>query len=277
MIKMVISDMDGTLLDSEKRISEENKRAIRLLEEKGTVFLLATGRIFASAASHAGELGLKAQIIACNGALIKNPVTKEVLYEKVIEKNLAARVMEIFEEEGIYYHFYTERDFYTKELKYTSLAYMRANEAMPEEERIHLAVREDMFSALEEASMAMKFVAIDEERSRVDRVKKRLREIPGIEISQSWYNNLEIMAEGISKGIALEKVARHYGVDERQILALGDHFNDISMIERAGFGVAMGNAEEEVKRAAVYVTDTNDKDGFAKAIWHYSDHLSTFR
>lgn len=276
MIKMVISDMDGTLLNSDKNISAENKKAIRLLEEKKTKFLLATGRIYASAASHAKDLGLDTPIIACNGALIKNPVTKERLYEKVIEKSLAEKVMEIFEEEGIYYHFYTERDFYTKELKYTSIAYLHPDRSMPEEEQLRLVVQKDMFFSLEEAGKAMKFVAIDDDRSRVEKVKLRLEDLSGIEISQSWHNNLEIMAEGISKGKALQKIADHYGIQERHILTLGDHFNDIPMIRQAGYGIAMGNAEAEVKRSAVYVTDTNDNDGFAKAIWHYSDLLSAY-
>lgn len=273
MIEMIVSDMDGTLLNSAKEISQESKKAIEKVRERGVKVVLATGRIFASAHRYAKTLGLDTPIIACNGALIKNPFDGEVLARKPISFEIAQQIIRVFEKEGIYYHFYTENDFYTKELKYTSLNYHEKNQRLDVSERISLFVREDLLSAAREADGIMKFVAIDEKPEKMDRIRKLLFQINGIEISQSWYNNLEVMSEGISKGDALKQVAELYGVGSKNILAIGDHFNDISMIRQAGYGVAMGNAEDEVKAASIYVTDSNDDDGFAKALQYFENQM----
>lgn len=268
MIKMIVSDMDGTLLDSSKLVSEENKKAVGELKDQGIYFVLATGRIFASAAKYARELGVETPVIACNGALIKDVRSGEIFYEAPIPKKLAKETMDLFEEQGIYYHFYTDVDFYTKELKYTSLAYHRSNEAAKQGDRMNLQVVQNMYEAMEEASSVMKFVAIDEDMEKLHRIREQLAQIDGIEVSQSWYNNIEVMVKGISKEKAMQRVASFYGIQTEQIAAIGDHFNDIQMIRAAGYGIAMGNAEEQVKQAAVYVTATNDEDGFARAIRH---------
>lgn len=93
-----------------------------------------------------------------------------------------------------------------------------------------------------------------------------IADLNGLEVSKSWENNLEIMAKDISKGNALSILANIYGYDMSEVLALGDQQNDISMIEKAGMGVAMDNADEYVKSRADFITESNDLDGVANAI-----------
>lgn len=273
MIKMIVSDMDGTLLNSSKEISKANREVIRQAQAKGVKMVLATGRIFVSAKQYAKDLGLDTPIIACNGALIKNPISEEVFENKPIAKEQVRQIIEVFEKESVYYHFYTEKDFYTRELKYTSLAYLQFNEQVDEEDKINLMVVKDLKRVARETQDVMKFVAIDDDPKIMRLVRERLMQVSGIEISQSWHNNLEVMTAGISKGEALEKVAAIYDIKPHEVLAIGDHLNDISMIERAGYGVAMGNAEEKVQSTAVYVTTSNDEDGFARAIRHFESQM----
>lgn len=273
MIKMIVSDMDGTLLNSNKEVSRANREAIRQAQARGVKMVLATGRIFVSAKQYAKDLGLDTPIIACNGALVKNPISKEIFENKPIAKERVEDIIEVLERERVYYHFYTEKDFYTRELKYTSLSYLQINEQVEEENRINLMVVKDLERVARETRNVMKFVIIDEDPSLMRKVREQLTQVNGIEISQSWHNNLEVMTEGISKGDALEKVAAFYSIPPQEVLAIGDHLNDISMIKRAGYGVAMGNAEQEVRSAAVYVTTSNDEDGFAQAIRHFERQM----
>ena len=100
----------------------------------------------------------------------------------------------------------------------------------------------------------------------MDTTRNELNKIEEIEITSSWGNNLEIMSEGSTKGKAIEFLANLLNINREEIIAFGDNYNDVSMIEFVGTGVAMGNAEEDVKNIANYVTDTNSESGVAKAI-----------
>lgn len=269
MIKMIVSDMDGTLLNSQKTISAENKKAIQFARQQGIYFVLATGRIYISAVKYAKELGLDTPIIACNGALVKNPTTGQIICENPILPSLAKKIAEILQDQSIYFHFYTEKDFFTKELKHTSVSYKKMNETVSLEDRINFHIVEDMAEAGAQTRGIMKFVAIDEDAGKLQEIRKKLLQIKEVEVSQSWYNNIEVMVKGVSKGSAMETVARSYGISPEHILSIGDHHNDKSMIEMAGYSVAMDNAEEELKQTASYVTQSNDEDGFAKAIYRF--------
>ena len=100
----------------------------------------------------------------------------------------------------------------------------------------------------------------------IKEARKQIEDIDALEVTSSWKNNLEIMKEGSSKGEAVKYLSHLLGIDREDIITFGDNYNDLSMIEYAGTGVAMGNAEEDVKKVASYVTDLNTESGVAKAI-----------
>ena len=97
-------------------------------------------------------------------------------------------------------------------------------------------------------------------------IRKELEEIPGLVLTGSLGNNIEINAQGIDKGIGMIELGHRLGIDRDEIMACGDGDNDLEMLKAVGFGVAMGNAEESVKAVADYVTDTNEEEGVAKAV-----------
>ena len=100
----------------------------------------------------------------------------------------------------------------------------------------------------------------------IERARKELEEIPGLVLTGSLGNNIEINAQGIDKGIGMIELGHRLGIDRDEIMACGDGDNDLEMLKAVGFGVAMGNAEESVKAVADYVTDTNEEEGVAKAV-----------
>ena len=99
----------------------------------------------------------------------------------------------------------------------------------------------------------------------IERARKELEEIPGLVLTGSLGNNIEINAQGIDKGIGMIELGHRLGIDRDEIMACGDGDNDLEMLKAVGFGVAMGNAEESVKAVADYVTDTNEEEGVAKS------------
>jgi Cof subfamily protein (haloacid dehalogenase superfamily) len=264
--KLIVTDMDGTLLSDHKEIPKENKEALKKAKKIGIKVAIATGRIYTSARYYSNLLELDTPIIACNGAIIREEKTNNTLYENTIHQDDCKKVANICEKFGMYYHFYNDRGFYCKELKYSSLKYSKWNETQTEENRLNIQIMDDPIEYIENTDNILKFVVIDDDLDKLNKVKNELKKIDNIEVSKSWHNNIEVMNKGVSKGEAVKKLAEYFGVKQEEIITFGDNFNDLSMIEYAGMGVAMGNSEDKVKKQANFITDSNDRGGVAKAL-----------
>lgn len=265
--KMIAIDMDGTLLNSEKKIGRLDKEAIRKASEDGIKVIICTGRIYASARFFAKELNLKTPIVACNGGLIKFDETGEVLFKEPIPNDEFMKVMHICDEMDFYYHAYDDKVFYSKALKYSTLNNFNWNKKQVEEDRINIKISKNIKSIiLDDDAGIIKILVVDEDKEKLMELKKRLMNVEGIEVSSSWWNNVEIMKKGVQKGRALEMLCSYFGVEKEDVIAIGDNENDLSMIKYANMGVAMGNATDLVKAESDFVTDTNDNHGVCKAI-----------
>ncbi|MCT4607338.1 MAG: Cof-type HAD-IIB family hydrolase [Marinisporobacter sp.] len=267
MYKLVVSDMDGTLLNSNNQVSEKNKEAFKALLKNDVHVAIATGRIYTSARVYANHLDMVTPIIACNGAVIRNLEDDHILYESHIQKEDCLKVIEVLRKHHTYFHYYSLDTFYTEKLAHSSLKYSEWNKTLKEEERIQINVIKDSYEQIKNSDENIyKFNVINDDYEALDCIKEELKEIETIEVSKSWHNNLEIMNKGVSKGKAIDQLASILGVEQEEVMTFGDNENDISMLTYAGMGVAMGNAEEIVKKQADYVTATNDEDGVAKAL-----------
>ncbi|WP_129598280.1 Cof-type HAD-IIB family hydrolase [Anaerophilus nitritogenes] len=270
MYKLVVSDMDGTLLNSKNVVSEENKIALQKLIDKDIHIAIATGRIYTSAKVYAKYLDIVTPIIACNGAIVKDLNTNEILYESYMEKEDVLKVIEICKKYGLYYQFYNEDTFYTEELAYSSLKYSEWNKTLKEEDRVRIELIKDGYSYIQNHNEKIyKMSLMSDDQKILVEARKELETIDSLEVSKSWYNNIEIMKKGVSKGRAIEELTKYLGVKREEIISFGDNENDMSMLNYAGLGVAMGNSEEIVKKSADYITSTNDEDGVAKALYKF--------
>ncbi|ABR49734.1 Cof-like hydrolase [Alkaliphilus metalliredigens QYMF] len=268
--QLIILDMDGTLLNSDKEVSEENKKALQNVKDMGMTVAIATGRIFTSARFYARMLGITAPIIACNGALIRDHQTNEVVYSNPIRLEDAIAIAKLCKEKGVYFHFYNQEQFYIEELGFSSLKYHDWNERQNESDRIHM---EKMTNAVEfltnNAIEVLKFVIMDEDPKKLKEIKEALDEMKTLETDKSWYNNLEVMNKGVSKGKAIKRLAEILQITQEKRIAFGDNYNDLSMKESVRTFVAMENGEEFVKERADYITASNDESGVAKGIKKY--------
>ncbi|GAA0123373.1 MAG: HAD family phosphatase [Clostridium argentinense] len=265
--KLICTDMDGTLLNSVKEVSKGNLEAIKKAHDKGVKIAICTGRIFTSAKYYGELIGIKAPIIASNGAYIREKDENNVIYKCILEKDNCFEILEIFEKYNLIPHFYTEDSIYAGETSYVFEFYSTLNKTVPDDFQIKIKKVDDWEEIfIENEFDILKAVAFDEDVEKIKKVKEEIRALGKYEVVSSLHNNFEVMNKNVSKGRAVEMLASYYNLSKDEVITIGDNENDLSMIEYAGLGVAMGNGEKIVKDKAEYITSTNDEDGVKEVI-----------
>ena len=271
--KMLVTDMDYTLLNKEKEISERNREAIRKAIEKGVHMVVATGRIYTSARLYARLLEVSTPIIASNGAIIReaafnNPKdTERTIYKDTLNVEAVKEMIKLSRKYGLFCHFFTEDTIYAEKLVNVSLRYTEWNKYLGEEDQVRIEIVDDIEEAIVQDKVEiLKAVVVDADSEKMQSLRNSIVETGIVSVSQSMKDNLEVMNKGVTKGNAVKKLAKIYGINREEIIAIGDNENDISMIEYAGLGIAMGNAEESLKNAANHITGHYQEDGVAEAI-----------
>jgi Cof subfamily protein (haloacid dehalogenase superfamily) len=280
MIKCIASDMDGTLLNSNQQISEENKEAILKAQAQGIEFVVATGRSYQEATYVLAQVGLTCPVICVNGAEVRSK-EGEVLSATPIDKQLAREAASRLIEKDVYFEVYTNKGAFTMDVdKAVSILVdiiMSANPEVNREEVIEAAgarLRDGLIHTIEDYELLFadenyqiyKLLAFSFEADRLESANESLLELEGLAVSTSGHDNLEITNEQAQKGIALESFVKAKGIDLAETMAIGDNYNDVSMLEKAGRSVAMGNADYYIKSLCDVVTGINDESGVAKAI-----------
>lgn len=267
--KLVCIDIDGTLLNSKHRITERTKDIILKAHKMGVHIVISTGRMYTDAEYYSNLIGVKSPVIASNGAFIKEKDNDAVIYKDVLGEKLSLDLLEIFRKHKVTPYYCTPHRFYYGNFMFklfylvTKILGTRSNKldaqyvySWDQWKRILHDEKEDI----------VKSEIIFRDPASIYELRNELKEIDELEIVDSSKYNIEITRKGVSKGKAVERLALLYGVNREEIMTIGDSKNDVSMIEYAGLGIAMGNAEDAVKQKADYVTDSNDNEGVANAI-----------
>jgi hypothetical protein len=280
MIKCIATDMDGTLLTATQEITAENREAILQALEKGVEVVVATGRSYQEASFVLEEAGLKFPMICVNGAEVRSSDGK-IISSSPLHKEQARQAALRLIESGVYFEVYTNQGTFTEdEDKAVSIIvdiFATANPEIPieqiaeaAEERLHkglVRTIEHYDRLFEEDQYAIyKLLAFSLDPEKLAAANAALKEIDGLTISSSGSENIEITSLEAQKGIALEKFVQSRGISLEETMALGDNFNDVSMLKKVGKPVAMGNAVEEIKALCGEVTLTNEKSGVGRAI-----------
>lgn len=267
--KLIAIDMDGTLLNTQDKISERNKKALLKAMNNGIHVVIATGRIYKSALYYYKDLGLNSPIIACNGAVISSS-NGEIIFEKLIDSSSLKELIQLAEENDMYYHFYDKDKFYYKTTKEEFSNYYRYYEENYIKQDIELVSFKSPWDIVDpNSSKYYKAVFIDDDIDRLLDFRSKLKDIKGISVSKSWHNNIEVMNKEVSKGNAVKFLMDALNIDSSQVIAIGDNENDVSMFKVAGLSIAMANGDEIAKKQAHVITASNDEDGVAQAIERY--------
>ncbi|MEZ0537802.1 Cof-type HAD-IIB family hydrolase [Caldicellulosiruptoraceae bacterium PP1] len=267
MYKLVALDLDMTLLNKDKKISTENIKAVQEAYNNGIYIVLCSGRILKGVLHFAKLLSIDHPIIGCNGAIVKDIKHDKEIFFMGIDKNSCTDIFEICKKEEIYFHYYTKNTMIACELNYSAKFYFEKNKELPEEDRVEIIINDDIEYLYNNPEGVSKFVITDNDPEKVDYVRSLIdKNVKDIETTKSDINILEVMKKGVNKRKGLEKLCNYLGINREEVVAIGDNENDIEMIEFAGFGVAMGNAIDELKEKADFITSNYWEDGVAEAI-----------
>lgn len=262
MIKLFVTDIDGTLLMPGEKVSAKNIEAVHKMTAAGVKVAIATGRMYCAALPVAAQLGVPVPIIAYNGALIKSSAG-EVIHAQFMDEDKVLALINFFEERGWHLQSYSDDVLYVPE---------RDDNVRFYETMLSVTAVEVGWDGLRSRVRDVpKLLSVsptpDETNARLSAAEK----IFGgqVEITRSAPRFCEFMSLGVSKASAIKILADKFNIDNAEILAIGDSDNDLPMITSAGCGVAMGNAVPAVKAAVKHITDTCENDGFAKAVYDY--------
>lgn len=260
-------DMDGTLLNSKKEITERTKDALKKAKEAGVKVAISTGRLFTSAYYYADLVGIEAPIISANGAFIREKDRDEVIYKSLLGKENCVKILEVLKKYQLVPNYHTSNIIFTERTNPQINMYMKINDNYPDDKKINIQLVDnwdDVF--IKYSDELLKCITINSDIEKVMQAKVEIGRYGELETVSSSNDNFEVMCKGVSKGRGVEILANYYNIPREDIICVGDNENDLSMIEYAGLGVAMGNAEDDIKKAAQYVTSSNDEDGVAEVI-----------
>lgn len=258
--RLIVADMDGTLLNSRKEISPKTRDAINEYRKAGGLFTVATGRGLSTVENIAREILIDIPVILYNGAQVYDFINKKAIYEELLDKKAYKTALNILHELHITFLAYQGPHMWVEELSDTIVKHLQ-------KETIDIKnVSVASISDFPDHGIHKILTITDQNRfSEFQKLFSRT-EIDSVRFVQSEINYFEILPEDVSKGHALKELAAHLDIQLSQIAAIGDHMNDIEMISVAGLGVAVANAHEELKKHARFITRSNDDDGVAYLI-----------
>lgn len=266
-IKMVGLDLDGTLLDSNKKVSEHTKNVLEEAIRQGCVVLVSTGRPLPAVPREVLNIKGMKYAVAVNGTKIVNLETGELLLEYLFSAESAIKALQVCAEYDCILELLMDEKIYATAECMERLEDYYDRPGMIEYVRSSRTPAEDVIGMLQQNMKPVdKIRAVFRHTEDREEAMRRLKEMDEGIVTSSSKIDLEVNAKGINKGLGLVWLGKKLGIKREEIMACGDHLNDYEMLKEVGFAVAMGNAMEELKEIADYVTDTNDEDGVAKAI-----------
>lgn len=266
-IKLVAMDLDNTLLDSNKQISEHTQEVLKEAIRQGVFIVPATGRIFKAIPEVLRNMDGVRYALCSNGASVYDQKEDKIIYKNHLTKDTAFELFDILEKYHCTHDIYQNGQGYMEERYLRHLdEYKVSGHLLDLVHATRLEV-EDLRKHIEEYPEGIEKVSaffddMDErEAARAELIKKNIATVVS-----SLNNNIEINQFGCDKGDGLINLSKHLGLSMDEVMACGDAGNDTMMIKAAGIGVVMENGKEDVKEFADFITKTNDEDGVAYAI-----------
>lgn len=270
MYKMVLIDLDGTLLNDQKEVSKRNAETIQKIhEEKGVLFVLATGRNINDISQVIEAIGnsINQYVIASNGAIIKDNTKNDYVLRKYIDKEEVIKVIDTF------------RKYCLRGMVHTYEGQLTEEDAKVEIGTKVGLIKDLKQFYLENCIDTTSMITLHGEeknlRQMIQEIRQNFNELDSTELcdlviylKEGVYSTkyIDIMRKNATKANAIKILAEYLQINKDEIVVMGDGANDISMFEMSGYKVAMGNANQNLKEKADYITEDNNQDGVAKAL-----------
>ena len=281
MIKLIASDMDGTLLNSNHKIPQNNIELIKFAQKNGIEFVVATGRAYYEALPSLNDENIKCDVISFNGGIIYDKNGNIINITPMKLKDLYYTI-EILKSLNISYQLYTKNTIYTKSIETDITAYIdliRANGEEPNEQHLrqeaknrlalgHITEVDNIELYLnQEDNPAIKVIGISNDLEKLKHATELLSGNDNISVTSSGANNVEIMDKKATKGEALKIVADIHDINLKNAIAIGDNLNDQAMLDIVEYSIAMKNGNTDLQKTAKFITEkTNSEGGVADSV-----------
>ncbi|HEY60115.1 MAG TPA: HAD family hydrolase [Anaerolineae bacterium] len=257
-IKLIIFDVDGTLVDDDQKLSSRTIKVIQSLQRKNVLVSLATGKIFPSVRQVVEDLGIRAPLILSNGAILQQP-NGEIIFNSLLKLEILQTILDCYQDYDADLALFTPASIYVKKETRNTEHIRICGEKMKE---IGSWVNiKDEFPAVCKALLLNR-----RDGEEMAKLKELLANKLGekIALSSGALNSIEVMSVGVSKGTELRNLAKFLNIKLENVMAFGDHVNDIGMLKIAGVSVAVDNAIDEVKKIVDVVIKSNNDSGPAE-------------
>ena len=264
--RLVVLDLDGTLLDSQLRIREETLAELARVRAQGVGVMIATGRHHVTAYPYWHQLGLELPAICCNGAYLYDFSGRRPLYGDPLSRAEARALLALVRQHRIYSTIYVDEAVVYEGLGHFSPRMLEWAASLPENLRPRMVCTDSFETVLDAEPTVWKFFSTGDDVAAMRAFARDIEQTIGLSCEWSGECHLDIAHAGNSKGDRLAQWIALQGIAAEQVIAFGDHHNDRRMLRLAGLGVAMADSLAEVQADADWVTGSNDGDGIASAL-----------
>jgi len=268
-IKMIVTDLDGTLLNSANTVSDKNIQAFRKAIEMGIVPVVATGRIDREALFFAETIGATDYLISGSGGVIKDYKNNKSIHEVNLDRQKVKLILEIVEPTNeIFWQVYTNKGCVCTEKSFSWMDRSGWAKAHVEEFKDKQIVVNDVQAYVDTHELGIsKIVLSSTNYLLLDELMEQVGMIAGVEVVRPMDYCVECIPTGVDKGFGLIKLCEYLEIETEEVMIIGDSDNDKEMFEVHGpLKIAMGNAKDSIKELATHIVSTNDQDGVAEAI-----------
>jgi Cof subfamily protein (haloacid dehalogenase superfamily) len=262
-IRLIAADLDGTFLNSAHRVMPLTEKAIRESRARGVLFTVATGKSFTSTTGLIEQFDIQIPVICGNGTLVHAP-DGTILHEDLLPREYAVEAVRLARAAGMTPVVTSGTGLLAPQWDHNVDVLVAHHEPAPE-------IIPNLEAALETGHKSHKVVIMEERdpeamaafQTQLERTFEGRAQV----LQSGLISLVEVLPLGVTKGSALAFILDHLGIPAEETICFGDNCNDLDMIRRAGIGVAMANAPEDVRNDADYVTDSNDEDGVGHALY----------
>lgn len=281
MIKLVASDLDGTIIGKNNTIFENNLKAINDINNKNIDFVICTGKTYPIIKGMCSKLNASYGIFG-NGNQIINLKTGEEIYKSLLTEDEINSCLDIAKAHNLHVHIYTDNEIVTEELKYMDLRNYKLKQDKYYDSSLNVTVVDSIkqYLLFNKVSVCKLIISAENDLSNI---KKEITEKEDVSVTtikkygdykdqiiDKEYEYLDITPKNINKDTALNILSNYLNINSNEIMAIGDNLNDLDMVKNSGVGVAVANAYDELKQVAKYTTTNSvDNGGFAEAVYKF--------
>ncbi len=268
-IRLIATDLDGTVAYVNAPISKENMGAIKHARDNNVHLAVLSGRVLPTLKSRISDFYNDDMFLsACNGAIIYR--NGNIIRKKNIENEAIKKICSIAKEMDVFYTMNAQDTVHTLESEWAQNMQQRWDRLLGKGNEMEFCYYNSHGKLMDKvADTALSIILFEKDQAKWQELYKRLVEVEGVSVTSSFESNIEVMGASVTKAYALKNICDILEIDVKDAMAIGDNYNDLDMIKLAGTGVAMGNADDFIKQNAEFVTKTCEQDGFAHAVYKY--------